>query len=191
MDSESPDTSNEELDIKPIIAPNASFVANGIGLSANISNNIGSANAQKWFPGSWQDANRKSAFQPYKQTLCTVLTNLQRGNTQADTPVPQLSDINFHTKAGQGEIAEIDIKNESLVDTCDEHGFTALHWAASYGQINSVQLLIANGAEVDKLGPDGETPLLLAANGGHHDVVRLLIEKGANVNHIDDVSFLY
>lgn len=143
---------------------------------------------KKWSPGSWQDGNRKSAFQPYKQTLGTVLTNLQRGNTQAETPVPQKTDINFHTRAGQGEITEEDIKNEQSVDVCDSEGLTALHWASTYGQSISVNLLLSFNAEVDRLGPEGGTPLLFAANGGHHDVVRILLNAGANVNHIDEVS---
>jgi len=171
---------NEENDVKPIITTNASG-------SGELSSNLTSG-PKKWSPGSWQDGIRKSAFQPYKQTLGTVLTNLQRGNTQAETPVPQEEDINFHTRAGQGEITETDVKNEKSVDVCDGEGLTALHWAAAYGQIASVQLLIDFGAEIDKLGPEGETPLLLAANGGHHDVVRLLLNKAARVNHTDDVG---
>lgn len=110
------------------------------------------------------------------------------GNTQADTPVPQQSDINFHTRAGQGEITEIDVKNEKDIDILDENELSALHWASAYGQYNSVNVLLNNGAKINLTGPDGETPLIFAASGGHHDVVRLLIEKGAKVNHEDDVS---
>lgn len=101
--------------------------------------------------------------------------------------VPQETDINFHTRAGQGEITESDIRNEPSVDVCDEDGLTALHWAAAYGQISSVNLLLAHGATIDKLGPEGETPLLLAANGGHHEVVRILLNGGAEVNCTDHV----
>ncbi|XP_044263447.1 ankyrin repeat family A protein 2 isoform X2 [Tribolium madens] len=156
---------DSDKDIKPIIAPKCE-----LGLSPDLS-----SGPKKWSPGSLQDANRKSAFLPYRQSLCTVLTNLQRGNTQAETPVPQSADINFHTKAGQGEITENDIDCEKSVDVCDCHGLTALHWAAAYGQYNTVQLLLANGAEIDKRGPEEETPLTLAASGGHHDVIRLLL----------------
>ncbi|XP_064211478.1 ankyrin repeat family A protein 2 isoform X1 [Tribolium castaneum] len=169
------DSSTDDKDIKPIIAPKCEM-----GLSPNLS-----SGPKRWSPGSLQDANRKSAFLPYRQSLCTVLTNLQRGNTQAETPVPQSADINFHTKAGQGEITEHDIDCEKSVDVCDCHGLTALHWAAAYGQYNTVQLLLANGAEIDKMGPEEETALTLAASGGHHDVIRLLIDKGADVNHPD------
>ncbi|XP_065167106.1 ankyrin repeat family A protein 2-like [Atheta coriaria] len=161
--------SSEEKDIKPLILNNDHF---------------SSGSVKKWQPHAWHDGNRRSAFQPYKQS-CTVLTNLQRGNTPAATPVPQATDINFHTRAGQGEITEEDIMNEKSVDICDDNGLTALHWAANYGQINVVKLLLAHHAMVDREGPDGETPLLLAANGGHNEVVKVLIKEGADVNHVD------
>lgn len=178
----------EEQDIKPII--NSISASNGIQVQVPVIPSTSEFNnvPKKWSPGSWQDGNRKSAFQPYKQSLGTVLTNLQRGNTQAETPIPQEADINFHTRAGQGEITEADIKSESGVDVLDSDGLTALHWACAYGQITTAQLLIRCGAQVDKLGPEGETPLLLASSGGHHEVVRLLLNEGANTNHVDDVG---
>lgn len=104
MKQESLDDSSEENDIKPIIltsppTTNSSVAGSstGIGLSPNLA-----SGSKKWSPGSWQDGNRKSAFLPYKPTLCTVLTNLQRGNIQAESRVPQAADLNFHTRAGQG-----------------------------------------------------------------------------------------
>lgn len=171
----------EERDIKPIINPHPNSTVINVSPEA-------STGPKKWSPGSWQDGNRKSAFQPYKQNLGTVLTNLQRGNTQAETPIPQEADINFHTRAGQGEITEADIKSETSVDVLDNDGLSALHWACAYGQITTTQLLISCGAEIDRLGPEGETPLLLAASGGHHEVVRLLLNEESNVNHVDDVG---
>lgn len=176
---------NEETDIKPLLDISESN-------TAKPSNSNNSTITKKWSPGSWQDGNRQSAFQPYKQqqqqtSLCTVLTNLQRGNTQADTPVPQSIDINFHTRAGKGEITQEYIRKEKCIDLLDNNDLTPLHWAAAYGQTNSVQLLLLNGAQIDQIGPEGETPLLLAANGGHHDIVKILINKKADVNKVDDV----
>lgn len=154
------------------------------------------AHESKWLPGSWQDGQRKSAFLPYNKSndnnsYFTVLTNLQRGNTKADCPAPSPIDVNFHTRAGQGEIAEMDIDEHCLnneIDELDLNGLTALHWATFYGQIVTVQLLISRGAFVNKIGPDGVTPLLLAAGEGHHEVVRYLLTEGAHVNHVDDVG---
>lgn len=110
MKQENYDDSSEEKDIKPILVPgpsSASASASAVtGSSTGItlsSPNLASG-SKKWSPGSWQDGNRKSAFLPYKPTLCTVLTNLQRGNIQAESRVPQAADLNFHTRAGQGRI---------------------------------------------------------------------------------------
>lgn len=142
---------------------------------------------QKWSPQSLIDKNRKSAFQPYRQciTSSTVLTNLQRGNTQAETLIPQTAEVNFHTKAGQGELTEQDVLKEKDIDVLDSTGLTALHWSCAYGQYNTVELLINFGAEVNKLGPNEESPLILAASGGHHEVVKLLLSYEADVNHVD------
>lgn len=180
------DYSEDSFDIKTesnhVFQPNVINKFNETNMTSILPTNI-----TKWSPGRWQDATRKSAFQPYKPTKCTVLTNLQRGNTQTETPVPQDTDVNFHTRAGQGEITIQDIKNEPSVDILDDNGLTALQWAASYGQMAALLRLIEHGAKMNYVGPDGETALLLAAAGGHHEVVRILLNEGALVNHIDHV----
>lgn len=177
-------TQDEPEDVKPIFLPRYQSLSSD---DETQDSKTVSSSTKKWLPGKWQDANRKSAFQPYKQ-VCTVLTNLQRGNTQAETPVVKDSDVSFHMKSGQGEINVEDVKNESHANVADSNGLTALHWAAAYGQLISAQLLIESGAEIDIEGSDGETPLLLAASGGHHDVVRYLLSEGANPNHVDHVN---
>ena len=137
-----------------------------------------------WAPGAWQDATRTSAFQPYKPP--TLLTNLQRGNTQ--TEIPQLyggSDITFHTLAGQGELTSEHI-HPSTVDTPDEKGLTGLMWAAGYGQLGSARQLLKAGANKNYRGLSGETPLHLAAAYGHHDLVKLLLNHGADSNASDE-----
>lgn len=86
---------------------------------------------------------RKSAFQPYKQVTptTTVLTNLQRGNTQAN--IPREIQLNFYEKTAQGEITEEEAKTElKSIDEIDSKGFTALHWACYYGQLSSATVLI-------------------------------------------------
>lgn len=181
------DSSNEEKYEKPVIgtSPNLQSIDPA---SYNLSpNNNLVGGPKKWSPRSLQDANRKSAFLPYKQHS-TVLTNLQRGNTQAEKPVPQVTEINFHIKAGQGELTIEDIMNEKFVDFRDASELTALHWACAYGQTSTVQLLLSHGADANKLGPEEESPLHLAASGGHHEVVRILLNYDADVNHVDHVS---
>lgn len=133
---------------------------------------------------------RKSAFLPYRPQT-TVLTNLQRGNTEA-TFCPVEVTLSFHERAGQGELTEEQVKAEkerfSSIDTRDEHDFTPLHYAAFYGHLGTVQLLVNAGANVNAQAEDMVTPLLLAASGGHNEVVRFLLEKGADISHMDIVG---
>lgn len=144
-------------------------------------------NRSNWdlHPLSLTSGKRKSAFLPYKPHT-TVLTNLQRGNTEANF-CTEVS-LSFHERAGQGEITEEQVKAEKDFDTPDKNGYTPLHWACYYGQISSAMLLVSHGAKVNRLAPDLVTPLLLAAAGGHHEIVRLLLQKGASVNHMDIVG---
>ncbi|XP_017482739.1 PREDICTED: DNA-binding protein RFXANK-like [Rhagoletis zephyria] len=141
--------------------------------------------------GSGCAPKRKSAFLPYRPHA-TVLTNLQRGNTEA-TFCPVEVTLSFHERAGQGEITDDQVRlelerNANIIDFKDATGFTALHWAAYYGQLAAVRLLVDAGANVNAGAPEMVTPLLLAACGGHNEVVRLLLEHGASSTHMDIVG---
>ncbi|XP_020287870.1 DNA-binding protein RFXANK isoform X2 [Pseudomyrmex gracilis] len=133
----------------------------------------------QWAPGAWQDATRTSAFQPYKPP--TLLTNLQRGNTETQIHQHAGSDITFHTLAGQGELTPDHIHSSS-VDATDEKGLTGLMWASAYGQLGSARMLLQKGADINICGPTMQTCLHYAAAYGHHDVVKLLLSRGANPN---------
>lgn len=130
------------------------------------------------------NGKRKSAFSLYKPTA-TVLTNLQRGNTEASVQI-EVS-LNFHERAGQGEITELQARQLQNIDELDRNQLTPLHWACFYGQLSSVKILINCGADVMTLAPDYVSNLLLAAAGGHHDIVKLLLQHGANPDHSDIV----
>jgi hypothetical protein len=69
----------------------------------------------------------------------------------------------------------------------DEHGRTALYFAAQNGEEDIVRMLIAAGADVDKAAmtdqlPGWDAPLLIAVHFDHTAIVRMLIAAGADVN---------
>jgi uncharacterized protein len=63
-------------------------------------------------------------------------------------------------------------------------GFTALHLAAFFGQLEVAAVLLEHGAAVDaKAGnPSRVQPLHSAAAGGHAAIAALLLERGADPN---------
>ncbi|MGJ7486996.1 ankyrin repeat domain-containing protein [Variovorax sp. LT2P21] len=59
-------------------------------------------------------------------------------------------------------------------------GWTALHYAASSGQVEIMKLLLEKYAFIDAQSPNGTTPLMMAAMYGSPDSVKLLLEEGAD-----------
>ncbi|XP_041252797.1 ankyrin-2 isoform X14 [Onychostruthus taczanowskii] len=72
-----------------------------------------------------------------------------------------------------------DVQSKMMVNRTTESGFTPLHIAAHYGNVNVATLLLNRGAAVDFTARDGLTPLHCAARSGHDPVVELLLERGA------------
>lgn len=66
------------------------------------------------------------------------------------------------------------------VQAADASGDTPLHWAAVYGDVDSLRLLIERGADVNATNAAGATALMRAA--GDPAKVQLLLAHGANVN---------
>ncbi|XP_055020527.1 ankyrin repeat domain-containing protein 10-like [Boleophthalmus pectinirostris] len=66
------------------------------------------------------------------------------------------------------------------------YGWTPLHWAAHYGQLECVILLVQMGCEVNTASSRfDQTPTHTAAFGGHSHCVVWLTQAGADVNRQD------
>ena len=90
-------------------------------------------------------------------------------------------EIHDAAKAGDLEKVKALLKDHfDLVFNKDNDGRSPLHWAASYGHKNVVELLLANKAEVNAKDNHGQTPLHVAAAEGHKDVVELLRQHGGH-----------
>jgi len=70
--------------------------------------------------------------------------------------------------------------NKELVRYADEHGKTALHWAAERNQAEVTRLLLDAGADIEAMTSWGATPLDWAGTMGSIDVAELLLARGAS-----------
>ena len=71
------------------------------------------------------------------------------------------------------------------VNAQDEHGFSPLHAAASYGQIDLLRLLLTLGANVHIRDTDGDTPLHACETA---EVFEILIAAGADPRALNAVG---
>ncbi|XP_072768812.1 uncharacterized protein [Nerophis lumbriciformis] len=74
-----------------------------------------------------------------------------------------------------------DVESKMMVNRTTESGFTPLHIAAHYGNINVATLLLNRGAAVDFKARNDITPLHVASKRGNGNMVRLLLERGAKI----------
>jgi hypothetical protein len=68
-------------------------------------------------------------------------------------------------------------------------GWTALHYAASNGQVEAIRLLLDAHAYIDAQSPNRTTPLMMAARHEHIAAVRLLVEAGADPTPENEAGF--
>ncbi|XP_051757281.1 ankyrin-2b isoform X5 [Ctenopharyngodon idella] len=75
-----------------------------------------------------------------------------------------------------------DVQSKMMVNRTTESGFTPLHIAAHYGNVNVATLLLNRGAAVDFTARNGITPLHVASKRGNANMVHLLLDRGAQID---------
>ncbi|XP_031688383.1 ankyrin-2 isoform X15 [Oncorhynchus kisutch] len=78
-----------------------------------------------------------------------------------------------------------DVQSKMMVNRTTENGksgFTPLHIAAHYGNVNVSTLLLNRGAAVDFTARNGITPLHVASKRGNTNMVRLLLDRGSQID---------
>jgi ankyrin repeat protein len=85
-------------------------------------------------------------------------------------------------KNSDARVTQSLLKQHLDVNASEPDGTTALHWAASRGDLPSVKLLLAAGASPNVANRYGMTPLLLACATGTAAIVDALLDAGVDVN---------
>ena len=74
------------------------------------------------------------------------------------------------------------LDKDTLQNTTNRNGQTALHIAALHGYETIARKLIEAGLDVNARQDKSGTALQAASFGGHDQLIRILVDKGADVN---------
>ena len=98
--------------------------------------------------------------------------------------------IKIESRSAQDESPLMLAAIKGLTDVClrliaadadvNKPGWTPLHYAASKGHVDIMNLLLESHAYIDAESPNGTTPLMMAAEYGTPDSVKLLLDAGAD-----------
>ncbi|KRY18790.1 Neurogenic locus Notch protein [Trichinella patagoniensis] len=80
------------------------------------------------------------------------------------------------------------LRHDASVLSADNQGLTAVHWAASNGNIPFMRLLLQHGAECNVQDLKDHTPLFLAVRENQQEMVRYLLEIGADKELADQMD---
>ncbi|MGA7236982.1 MAG: ankyrin repeat domain-containing protein, partial [Bryobacteraceae bacterium] len=87
--------------------------------------------------------------------------------------------------AGNRALVRTLLQQKADVNAPQGDGATALHWAASNEDLETVKLLLAAGANVNAATRDNAiTPLFMACTSGNGDIVEALLAAGASANSV-------
>ena len=143
--------------------------------------------------GAVKKAFREKIKQPQLQDQERALASLAKHILTSKEPRYQreqdnlfnLKNRDHFTVAAYGNTGELKVlirRDNSLLETSDEHGRTLLYLACKSGFYDMVKMLLQEGADINKIQRDGSTALHVAAFYGHLHVVRLLLEYGARTD---------
>ncbi|CAF1526533.1 unnamed protein product [Rotaria sp. Silwood1] len=127
-----------------------------------------------------------SLQQGHEKVVAILLENDSKGS-KVRLPALHIAAKKNDTKAAalllQGDNQpDLNYKGGGFVNCTTKSGFTPLHIAAHYGNLEVAQLLISRGADVNYAASQNITPLHVASKWGKENIVRLLLEKGAQID---------
>jgi ankyrin repeat protein len=95
--------------------------------------------------------------------------------------------LTLAARGGYVDILKMLLDAKANVDDRDSVNWTALHYAARFGQTEVVDILLAAGADAGVLtSPSLSTPLCLAAYDGHLSVMESLLAANSDIISVQD-----
>jgi FOG: Ankyrin repeat len=119
-----------------------------------------------------------------------LMAALYRGHRElVDALVEMGADVDLFAAAATGRLSDLEqgLKDPQAVNAHAYDGWTPLHLAAFFGQLEAARALIAAGANVQAVSRNTlrNSPLHAAAAGKHASVALLLLRAGADPQTVD------
>jgi ankyrin repeat protein len=116
-----------------------------------------------------------------------IMQALYRGDEARARELAETAELDIFEAASLGRsdrVRELLDRDRSLTTARADDDFTALHYAAFFGDADSAQLLVDHGADVNAFADNeiGVHPLNSAAAARNVAVARILLEHGADPN---------
>jgi uncharacterized protein len=130
-------------------------------------------------------ARNKDGLSPVLQALYNGRNALVDILLDANPPLDVFDAAAVGRTRGLEELLEAD---PELARAWSPDGFTALHYAAFFGQEDAARVLLDHGAAPRVVSTHREirvAPVQSAAAGGHDSIVRLLLEHGAELDDLE------
>jgi ankyrin repeat protein len=116
-------------------------------------------------------ALREPSLKAAQAILASPQTNVEARTAQDESPL-MMASLKGHVALARELIARGADVNKP--------GWAPLHYAATSGQLEIMELLLENYAFIDAESPNGTTPLMMAAMYGSTAAVKLLLDAGAD-----------
>lgn len=111
-----------------------------------------------------------------------ALRRLEEAYAEIDKKVFDLLKTNQLQAAVNAILKARDRKKLRFTELADEHGMTALHWAARNRNAAAMRWLLDKNAELELKDDQGRTPLKIALDNKDVNAMSLLIGRGANTS---------
>jgi uncharacterized protein len=119
----------------------------------------------------------KMKLRRWNGTWLAVLLLLSGIGSLTGAPAPEVADAVRNRNAGALQTL---LKQRADVNAAQADGTTALHWAAHWNDLETVNLLLRAGANAKAVNRYGATPLSEAAASGSAPMIQALLTAGAD-----------
>lgn len=119
---------------------------------------------------------------------------LYRGHLHVVATLVELgTELDLFASAATGHLEGLRraLQQPGAVNAFAYDGWTPLHLAAFFGQLDAARVLLDAGADVEAVSHNGmqNTPLHAATAGKHEPIALLLLQRGANPHVLDAGGF--